>query len=141
MKQLDRWFRLATYLAIVGWLLLVLGPHWASLPTVLSVVVVGLLCAVYVWLLVVVRPADVESPRGSFFTLSGVVRLFSNPRAVLVGWVHILAFDLMVALWVRADAAHHDVGHAWLIPIYALTMMFGPAGLLAYFALRLILGA
>jgi Domain of unknown function (DUF4281) len=54
--------------------------------------------------------------------------------------VHFLAFDLVVALYIRADANAHGIQHLWLIPIYLLTLMFGPAGLLVYFGLRLTVG-
>jgi hypothetical protein len=53
-----------------------------------------------------------------------------------VGWVHFLAFDLAVALWIRSDAAAAGIAHGWLLPVYALTLMFGPAGLLLYLAIR-----
>ncbi len=73
--------------------------------------------------------------RGGFGSLKGVISLFKIPRVILVGWVHFLAFDLMVALWIRADAAPLALSHRWLIPIYLLTLMFGPAGLLVYLLL------
>ena len=139
MKQLDRWFRVASWLAMSGWLILALGPTWKWTPQVVGVLVVGLLGALYIWLLLFARPADVPQPRGSFFTFSGVLRLLSNPRAALVAWIHILAFDLMAALWIRADAELHGITHYWLLPIYGLTLMFGPAGLLAYYVLRLMI--
>ena len=40
-----------------------------------------------------------------FFTLRGVLALFSNPKAVLAAWIHILAFDLMVGLYIQQQGA------------------------------------
>lgn len=39
-------------------------------------------------------------------------------------------------LFIVTDAARHGVAHWWLIPALFLTLMFGPAGLLLYLAMR-----
>ena len=41
----------------------------------------------------------------SYHTLRGVLALFSNPKAVLAAWIHILAFDLMVGLHIQQQGA------------------------------------
>ncbi len=139
MLQLNRLFQLATALSLLGWIPLFLLPNWPHTVLLAGTVATGLLSVLYVYLLLIARPEGIESPRGSFFSLRGIIRLFTNPRAVLVGWAHFLAFDLMVAVWIRTDAASQGIGHGWLVPIYFLTLMFGPAGLLMYFALRVLL--
>jgi hypothetical protein len=68
-----------------------------------------------------------------FGSLDGVMKLFASPWAALAGWVHYLCFDLFVARWILNDAP--DAGYR-LAPILFLTLMFGPAGLLCYLALR-----
>jgi Domain of unknown function (DUF4281) len=141
MKLLDMCYRIMSMLSLSAWALLIALPAWQhTLPAVLYLIV-PLLCVMYVYLLFFARPAGIDKPQGSFFTSRGVIALFKNPRAVMAGWTHFLVFDLMVALWIRGDAPLHGIGHAWLIPVYLLTLMFGPLGLLAYFVLRLILGA
>jgi len=59
--------------------------------------------------------------------------------------IHFVAFDLWTAQWIVADAnkIHSDrVGNLWRVPHYAVaptlvgTFLFGPAGLLAYLAMR-----
>jgi Domain of unknown function (DUF4281) len=135
MSQLNLIFRIVSFISILGWGLIVFLPSWAYTSTLTTFVVVALLCVFYVYLLFFARPQGISKPQGSFFTLAGILQLFQNPRAVLAGWVHFLAFDLMVALWIRSDAASHNIAHGWLVPIYLLTLMFGPAGLLAYFGL------
>jgi len=55
------------------------------------------------------------------------------------GWIHYLAFDLMVGLFIVTDAARLGIAHWWLLPALFLTLMFGPAGLLLYFATRYFL--
>ena len=136
MQQLNLLFKIATAIAMLGWALIIAAPGWALTGKVVSTGVAGLLAVLYVYLLVGARRLDTEQVRGSCASLKGVISLFKSPRVILAGWVHFLAFDLMVALWIRADAAPLGLSHWWLIPIYLLTLMFGPAGLLVYLLVR-----
>ena len=72
--------------------------------------------------------------------MRGVLKLFQAPRAVLVGWVHFLAFDLMIGLFIVIDAADQGIAHGWTLPSLFLTLMLGPLGLLSYFLLRILMG-
>jgi hypothetical protein len=74
---------------------------------------------------------------GSFSTLAGVAMLFSNPWILLAGWVHYLAFDLLIGTWEARDARERRVPHWLLIPCLFLTFMFGPVGWLLYMGVRL----
>jgi hypothetical protein len=74
---------------------------------------------------------------GAFGSLAGVMQLFDSPWMTLAGWTHYLCFDLFVARWIMNDAP--DAGY-WLTPILFLTLMFGPAGLVCYLAVRGPLG-
>jgi len=73
----------------------------------------------------------------SFASLAGVMRLFDPPWGALTGWVHYLCFDTFVARWMVNETP--NAGYK-LSPILFATMMFGPIGLLAYFATRGWLG-
>jgi len=73
-----------------------------------------------------------------FFSLPAVQRLFTSPEIALAGWIHYLAFDLFVGLWLadRGDAMGLS---RWIqAPILAATFMFGPFGLLLFYS---VLGA
>jgi hypothetical protein len=69
----------------------------------------------------------------SFTSLSGMMSLFDSPWGALTGWVHDLCFDTFVARWMvnRVPGAGYR-----LSPVLFATMMFGPIGLLAFFAAR-----
>jgi ABA4-like protein len=69
----------------------------------------------------------------SFTSLSGVMRLFDAPWGALTGWVHYLCFDTFVARWMVNQTP--DAGYK-LSPVLFATMMFGPIGLLTFFAAR-----
>jgi hypothetical protein len=106
-------------------------------------VVVVLLAVIYGWVLFAAMRQRPEPGSGKpgFFTLGGVLALLRNPTAALAAWIHILAFDLMVGVYIRHEGALAGISHWVLLPCYALTLMFGPLGLLAFLALRWWLGA
>ena len=139
MKILSTAFKFATGLSLLGWLVLFAYPLWPQFArSVAFTIAVGLLCAMYVYLLFFAKHLDEPGtrPKGGFSSLAGVINLFKSPRVVLVGWIHFLAFDLMVGLYIATDAARVGIVHWWLLPVLFLTLMFGPAGLLLYLAIR-----
>ena len=73
---------------------------------------------------------------GSFSSLDGVATLFANRWLLLAGWVHYLAFDLLIGTWEARDARERGVPHLLLVPCLFLTPMFGPPGWLAYVGVR-----
>jgi hypothetical protein len=139
-----QWFAIANPLAMLGWialaaaLLLPAGVMRTRLAEAGGRFVPLLLCVGYVVALVAFWGS---SPGGGFGTLNEVAILFSSPGVLLAGWVHYLAFDLFIGRWIVDDALARAAGssaarRALLLPVLLLTFLFGPAGLLAWFALR-----
>mgnify|MGYP001764868495 FL=1 len=142
MPPLKPLFQTASVLALIGWLLLMALPGWAHAASVVVGVVVVLLAIIYAWVLFAAlrqRP-EPGSGKPGFFTLGGVLALLRNPTAALAAWIHILAFDLMVGVYIRHEGALAGISHWALLPCYVLTLMFGPLGLLAFLGLRWWLG-
>jgi len=77
-----------------------------------------------------------SAPDGNFGSLDGVARLFSSRGKLAGGWLHFLTFDLFVGRWVIDDVLQSERSGWFLRPAYPLTFLYGPAGLLTYFALR-----
>jgi hypothetical protein len=69
---------------------------------------------------------------GGFDTLANVQKLFTSPWAALAGWVHYLAFDLLVGTWIARETSRLALPRWPLIPLLLLTFMFGPAGYLGF---------
>ncbi|MGB4073267.1 ABA4-like family protein [Pseudomonas sp.] len=138
MAPLKPLFKLTSLIALGGWLMLVCLPFWPYTDEVVLGFSVVLLAIVYSWLLFVAMRQRPEpgSGRPGFFSLGGVLSLLRQPTAALAAWVHILAFDLMVGLYIRSEGAIAGISHWALLPCYVLTLMFGPLGLLAFLALR-----
>ena len=129
----ERLFDLATWVALPGWLLLVFLPRWRwSARLVGSVLIPALLGGLY--LVLIVRWFG--SSEGGFGSLAEVRAFFENPWLLLAGWIHYLAFDLFVGAWELRDAQRIGLHHLLVVPCLALTLMFGPVGLLLYLLLR-----
>jgi hypothetical protein len=77
---------------------------------------------------------------GGFSSLDAVGRLFESPWLRLAGWLHYLAFDLLIGGFIVRDAREHGIGHVWILPLLFLTFLFGPAGWLGYRALSAAFG-
>ena len=69
---------------------------------------------------------------GGYDSLAAVQRLLAVPELLLAGWLHYLAFDLFVGAWIAERAGASGLPHLAVLPLLALTFMFGPAGLLAF---------
>ena len=138
MHALSNIFKLTSFTALVGWIILAGFPAWELATDVVISIVVALLCIAYAYLVFFGRKHDEpgHKVRGSFFTLKGIINLFKTPRVVLAGWIHYLAFDLMVGVYIVTDAAQYNISHWLLLPCLFMTLMFGPAGLLIYLLLR-----
>jgi hypothetical protein len=126
-------FSIANLIATGSWLLLVILPRQRWVTEIVTSVAVPLLFAVvYVG---IVATTFGRTP-GGFTTLAAVSTLFTNPWAMLAGWIHYLAFDLLIGTWEARDARDRGVPHLWLVPCLVLTFLFGPAGWLLYMGVR-----
>lgn len=129
----DAIFSIANPVAMSGWVLLAVLPRarWVA-GIAIPVAVAALLSLVYVALIVTFW----GGAGGGFSSLDDVATLFENRWLLLAGWVHYLAFDLLVGTWEARDARARGVRHWALLPCLALTFLFGPAGWLLYLAVR-----
>lgn len=125
----DRIFSASSTAAAVGWALLIFLPRWRVLVALLRYGLVGALCLLYAVLAFVYF---FRAEGGGFGSIAEVRALFASDPVLVLGWVHYLAFDLFVGLWIaqRADAA--GVSRLLQAPILLLTFMFGPVGLVVY---------
>jgi Domain of unknown function (DUF4281) len=125
----EQLFLLANGLAVLCWILLAVLPNrrWVT-EVVTGRVAPAIFAAAYIAIVVVVFPRA----EGSFSTLAGVTTLFTNPWLLLAGWLHYLAFDLLIGTWEARDSLERGVPRWLLVPCLFLTLMFGPAGWLTY---------
>lgn len=132
--NLESLFSVAGGLAMAGWLALLFSPRipvWSQIIAGLIIPIV--LSAGYVVLVLFFS----QGGEGGFASLAEVVKLFSRPQAVLAGWVHFLAFDLLIGAWICRVASRESLNFWLVIPCLLLTFLLGPAGFLAFSLLRL----
>ncbi|MEY4985108.1 MAG: hypothetical protein RIR62_3374 [Pseudomonadota bacterium] len=129
----DQLFQIANPLALSGWVALLLAPLapratllWAgrAVPLALATLYTALVLAGW------------SGAEGGYGSLPDVMRLFDDPTIALAGWVHYLGFDLFVGAWAVETARREGIPHGLVIPCLLLVFLFGPAGFLAFMALR-----
>lgn len=131
--DLETVFSLASAAVLPGWLALLASP-WAprTAQVVAGLLVPLLLSAAYVALVMAfLGPAE-----GGFGSLAEVMALFDAPGAALAGWIHFLAFDLLVGAMIVRRARAEGMRFLLVLPCLPLTFMLGPAGWLLFQALR-----
>jgi Domain of unknown function (DUF4281) len=129
-------FKLCSIGVLPVWLLLVLAPRWQWTDRIVHRIwIPGLLAAAYGFLLLTRPPM----PQGAGFgSLPAVMILLGSTYGALIGWIHFLAFDLFIGAWQVRDARRLAIHHGWVVPGLLGTFMYGPVGLLWYFAVRFV---
>ncbi len=132
----DNIFQITNIIAAVGWMvILFLSPFWMQFDKFVIGIVVVILAIIYTWLNVSNFDPTILK---KFGTLEGVGELFQNKNLLTAAWVHILAFDLLTATWIKNNAVKNDIGHIAIIPALIFTCMLGPLGFLIYLFTRLL---
>ena len=130
-------FNISMIIAGIGWLvLLILSRFWKFSDKFVIGIIVVLVSMVYCYVNFG-HFAEVKE-KWVFLSLEGVMKVFSHPFLVVAGWTHIMAFDLMVGIWIKNNAAKYGVHYAIVVPILLVTIMLAPFGLLLYHIARWI---
>ncbi len=135
-------FGIANAWPLLFWLLLAFGPrNPATAKIVLFGGIVPLALTYTVLLpLIMTGAVDPVAPEGvapaDFTELSGIMALFASKGGATVGWIHYLAFDLFVGLWVARNADAHGIARWMQALLLFFTLMAGPLGLILYLLLR-----
>ncbi len=123
-------FFLLNFLAAFGWLLLIITPYSRLTgKLVLRPIIPAILALLYLSLIGIVLQRGVQVLD---FSLMGLAEFATDPWVFVLGWAHVVCFDLMVGVWMATDARRRQIRHRWMIIPYLLTFMLGPIGLLVY---------
>ena len=129
----EQGFSVASAAALAGWLALLLMPRWTMPLGALRFGLVGALAIAYAALIMVFF-FRVEG--GGFGSIAEVRLLFLSDGGLLAGWIHYLAFDLFVGIWIAERSDRAGLNRLIQVPILVATFMFGPVGLLMFYATR-----
>lgn len=129
----DSLFEISSRLAMAGWLALVFSPLAPRITQLIGGVVIPVTLSVGYATLILVSWAGAP---GGFDSLANVMLLFDVPMIALAGWVHYLAFDLLVGAWQVRTARQEALPHLIVLPCLAMTLLFGPLGLVLFLGIR-----
>ena len=131
--NLELLFSVAGVLSMIGWLTLVVSPlipHWSDR-------IAGLIIPLWLSIgYIVIAIFFSSGGDGGYGSLAAVAKLFSKPEALLAGWIHYLAFDLLIGAWMCRTARQQHISFYRVLPCLPLTFLFGPAGYVAFLLVR-----
>lgn len=129
----DTLFQIANPIALLGWVALIFAPFAPRIADLMARLIIPILMSVAYSALIL---AYWSGSTGGYSSLPDVMRLFTDPHIALAGWVHYLAFDLLVGAWATRTARAAGIPHLLVLPHLALIFLFGPAGFLTFYAMH-----
>ena len=121
-------FSICNSLVLPQWLLMTVAPKWKWTHKLIDSKIIPLILSI-VYIIYFLQGIGAE---GDFGSLEGVMKLFTVDVLVLAGWVHYLAFDLLIGSWVLKKSQELGMAHWLIIPCLILCFMAGPAGFLLF---------
>ncbi|RED94113.1 ABA4-like family protein [Marinoscillum furvescens] len=135
MQYLNTLFDLSNSLAFLAWALMIFTPRWRYTQYLVRWMV---LPAVFALMYTVALPFVLDLSIADLSTLDKLQVAFQQKEVLLLGWLHYLAFDLLVGCWVYQRCMRREVS-AWLrIPSLVFTFVTGPLGFLLFIVAHLI---
>jgi len=129
-------FSLANMTAMPMWILMILLPTWKVTRFLIDFkvipVLLSLLYAFYIFQAIQIGGGM------NFGSLASVMELFTEENAVLAGWIHYLAFDLIVGMWILDQNKKTGIHQLLIAPCLFATFMLGPVGFLLFIIIKSI---
>nr|WP_297911185.1 ABA4-like family protein [uncultured Allomuricauda sp.] len=127
-------FSIANLITMPMWLLMIVLPKWKVTRFLVDYKLVPLVLSLfYVFYML----THISSGAGlDFGSLSSVMSLFTQENAVMAGWVHYLAFDLLIGMWMLNQNRTLGFHPLIMAPCLFATFMLGPVGFLLFIVLR-----
>ncbi|MEL6975021.1 MAG: ABA4-like family protein [Bacteroidota bacterium] len=129
-------FSISNLIVLPMWLLMLALPKWKVtrflIDTKIVPVLLSLIYAFYIGISLYIGGMM------DFGSLASVMDLFTKENAVLAGWVHYLAFDLLVGMWMLDQNRNLSIHQLLMVPCLLGTFMFGPVGFLLFIIIKSI---
>lgn len=133
-------FQLSFLTVFPFWALMIVAPRWTVTRRLMQSPLVAL-GPVLIYAALVIPDLATILPLVARPQLDTIAALLGTPTGATIGWQHFLAFDLLIAQRIHADAMERGTP-AWLLsPIIVLTLLLGPLGWLAYLGMIRTSGA
>lgn len=132
---MDRIFELSGLTVLPFWLLMIGAPRAGLTRRLMGTLAAPGVAALLYAVLVLPRVPELL-PLLARPELGPITALLGTPTGATIAWVHFLSFDLFVGRWLYLDAGERGLPFWFVSPLLALTLLFGPLGLLSYVTLR-----
>jgi Domain of unknown function (DUF4281) len=130
-------------IALAGWFILCVAPRWSYTYTITLIppLIHAVLYASILLPLILFPDQTNPTPQIDIADMESVFHAFGVPNIFFCGWVHYLAFDLLVARGLAMDAVvtcnvSYLTYYILVVPCLLATLYVGPVGYLAYMILR-----
>jgi hypothetical protein len=128
-------FSICNQVILLGWVLLIFLPNWKYTQAIILNGLIVLFAGIYAFL--ILKDIGNFNPE-SFSSLANVKALFQNDDAVAAGWIHYLAFDLLVGTYIVNKSRQIGLSRIFYTIALPFTFMFGPIGYLLFFIFKTI---
>lgn len=129
-------FSIANTIVLPMWILLVFLPRWKITRFLIDYKVIPIILSVLYTFYIVLY--TIHYGVMDFSSLSSVMTIFTQENALLAGWLHYLAFDLLVGMWIVNQNKFLGLNQLLIAPCLFLTFMFGPLGFLLFIVIKAI---
>jgi len=129
-------FSIANSTAMLMWILMIFLPKWKVTRFFNDYKVIPILLSI-VYAIYIIQAIQIGGMM-DFSSLKSVMTLFTEENAVLAGWIHYLAFDLLVGMWILDQNKNLGIQHLLIVPCLLGAFMFGPIGFLLFIIIKSI---
>ncbi|MBT8188279.1 MAG: DUF4281 domain-containing protein [Croceitalea sp.] len=127
-------FSISNLMVMPMWLLMIVLPKWKVTRFLIDYKIIPLLLSIIYGIYII--SSMLSGPPMDFGSLASVMELFTFENAVLAGWVHYLAFDLLVGMWMLDENRTLKINQLIMVPCLLGAFMFGPLGFLLFMIVR-----
>lgn len=129
-------FSIVGMLAMPMWALLIFLPKWKVTQFFIDYKIIPIALSL-IYVIYIIQAIQIGGFM-DFGSLESVMALFTEKNAVLAGWVHYLAFDLLVGMWIINQNQTLKIHQLLIAPCLFATFMLGPVGFLLFMMMRAI---
>ena len=129
-------FSIASMITMPMWILMIFLSKWKVTRFLIDFKIIPLALA-FIYAIYIFQAIQISGMM-DFGSLKSVMKLFTEENAVLAGWVHYLAFDLLIGMWMLDQNKELKINQLLIAPCLFLTFMLGPIGFLLFIIIKTV---
>jgi hypothetical protein len=129
-------FSIASMITMPMWILMIFLSKWKVTRFLIDFKIIPL-ALTFIYAIYIFQAIEIGGMM-DFGSLKSVMALFTEENAVLAGWVHYLAFDLLIGMWMLDQNKELKINQLLIAPCLFLTFMLGPIGFLLFIIIKTV---